>query len=325
VAPEPPEVTETGRRRVRLGDGELLVRPIEAADVAGLAALYEALDPDDRYRRFFSAYRPPPTFFERMTMMGNRGGVGLVAAYLPVSGGASRIVGDAEYELLPNGDGELAITVAAGWRGWLGPYLLDALVDAARARGVPNLEADVLVTNGPMLALARARGCVTMDHEDWSVVRVLIGTAARTPTWPPRDQQPRVLLEGSAGRWRAEEAVRRAGLSVIACPGPAGPRVRCPALSGRPCPLAAGADVIVLRRAPDTAISYRLLTAHSTLHPGVRVCLETDPALAGPWPGVTARLPRGEQEVVTLLRDLAALDTPPSAPSTVDPDHAGAE
>ena len=54
--------------------------------------------------------------------------------------------------------------MAHAWRGWLGPYLLDALVSAARDRGVPGLEADVLVTNQPMLALLRSRGCATMDH-----------------------------------------------------------------------------------------------------------------------------------------------------------------
>jgi hypothetical protein len=310
---------------VRGGDGDLRVRPIQAGDVVGLTALYEGLDPDDRYRRFFSTYRPSAPFFERMTTIGDRGGAGLVAEFLPGPGGAPRIVGDAEYELLPNGDGELAITVAAGWRGWLGPYLLDALIDAARARGVPNLEAEVLVTNGPMLALARARGCVTMDHEDWSVVRVLIGAATRTPSWPGGVRQPRVLLEGSAGRWWAEEAVRRAGLFVIACPGPAGRPARCPALSGRPCPLAAESDLIVLRRAPDTETWHRLVAAHATLHPGVPVCLEADVAPGDHWPGITGRLPCGEQEVVTLLRNLAARVTTPSPPSPVDPDDAGAD
>lgn len=56
--------------------------------------------------------------------------------------GGARIVGEASYELLPNGAGELAITVAADQRGWIGPYLLDAMVEAAAAGGVPNVEAD---------------------------------------------------------------------------------------------------------------------------------------------------------------------------------------
>ena len=48
-----------------------------------------------------------------------------------VSGAEDRLVAEAGYALLPDGNGEFALTVAAGWRGWLGPYLLDAIVTAA--------------------------------------------------------------------------------------------------------------------------------------------------------------------------------------------------
>ena len=65
--------------------------------------------------------------------------------------------GDAGDTLLPSGNGELAIVGARKWQG-VGPYLLDALVEMAAAAGVPNLEADVLTANRPMLALLRSRG-----------------------------------------------------------------------------------------------------------------------------------------------------------------------
>ena len=67
-------------------------------------------------------------------------GYGVVAV---VDHPLEQIVGEADYFLLDNG--ELVITVAADWRGWLGPYLLDVLIEAAAARGVPNLEAEFLV------------------------------------------------------------------------------------------------------------------------------------------------------------------------------------
>ena len=54
-----------------------------------------------------------------------------------------QVAGLAGYALLANGNGELGITTAAAWRGWLGPYLLDLLVEVAHAEGVPNIEADV--------------------------------------------------------------------------------------------------------------------------------------------------------------------------------------
>jgi hypothetical protein len=127
----------------------LAVRPATPRDVDGLEALYAALSDEDRFRRFFALYRPPRSFFERLADVADRGGCGLVA----VDG--DRIVGEASYELLPDGDGELGMTVASDRRGWLGPYLLDPLAEAAAARGVPNLEAEALVTNCRMLSLLR--------------------------------------------------------------------------------------------------------------------------------------------------------------------------
>jgi hypothetical protein len=91
------------------------------------------------------------------------GGYGVVATVGADTAGADagRIVGEANYVPLANGDGELGMVVAADQRGWLGPYMLDALVDAA-AHGVPNLEAAVLVTNRSMLTLVRSRGYATL-------------------------------------------------------------------------------------------------------------------------------------------------------------------
>jgi hypothetical protein len=287
---------------------------VTPADVDGLAALYDGLSADDRYRRFFSSYRPPLDFFERLATVVDRGGYGVVATVDSPSGEAAahtgdaadgadgtrartqRIVGEASYELLPNGDGELAIAVAADQRGWLGPYLLDALVEAAAARGVPNLEADVLVTNRRMLALLRARGYATLGSNDWVTLRLMIGTAGHTPEWPagggPVDPRrgPRVLVEAPGGRWHAGAEAEAAGLQVITCSGPRGERTRCPALAGRPCPLAAAADAVVVSNAPDDERWRALVDAHAELHPGVPVCVEPRAHRRRPrGPGLAAR------------------------------------
>ncbi|HEX6857607.1 MAG TPA: hypothetical protein VF204_20125 [Streptosporangiaceae bacterium] len=129
------------------------------ADAAGLDALFEGLSDDDRYRRFFGFSHPGPRFLEQLTRAAEEGGYRLVAV---VSGTGDRIVGEAGYALLPDGNGDFALTVAAGWRGWLGPYLLDALVAAAAARGVPTLRADVLRENARMFTLLASRGYVTL-------------------------------------------------------------------------------------------------------------------------------------------------------------------
>ena len=256
------------------GGRRLTVRPTTGADVDGLRRLYERLGPDDRHRRFFSAYRPPPEVVRRMATVAERGGVSLVVTVTSPAGD-EEIVAEAGCSLLDDGDGELAITVDRRWRGWLGPLLLDALLSAAAARGIPNLEADVLVTNPPMLALARSRGAVTMGRPDWTVVRLLIGTGGGTPTWPPRAVGGRLLVEGGGGRWQGEEQARKAGLQVLVCPGPAGRRPPCNAFRGPvPCPLAAGADTIVVALPPRSPEARALMAAHPSLAPGVPVCTE---------------------------------------------------
>jgi len=161
-------------RTVRLsGDRTLIVRNVTAADVDGLDALFAGLCDDDRYSRFFSMFHPPREFLEQMTRVAEEGGFRLVAI---VRGAEDKLVAEAAYVLLPDGNGEFALTVAEGWRGWLGPYLLHALVAAAAARGVPNLLADILVVNARMLALVSSRGYVTVEHEA-SELRVAIGAA----------------------------------------------------------------------------------------------------------------------------------------------------
>jgi hypothetical protein len=263
----PPRTVPMARGRT------IVVRESELRDVAGLVALYERLDADARHRRFFSVYRPGVDFVEHLVRARERGGASLVAEVL-ADGEPSSIVGEAEFELLPDGNGELAITVDAAWRGWLGPYLLDALVEAAAARGVPNLEADLLVSNGPMRALLRARGDVVMPQDDWTTLRVVIGTLDRVPSWPPKTVGRRVLVEGSGSGRRSREAADSPGVEVLACAGPVGRPRPCPMLSGRPCPLAAQADVIVVANPPDDPLWDAIRARHGELHPGVPVCVE---------------------------------------------------
>jgi hypothetical protein len=266
------------RREVVLPHGErLVVRAATHDDIPGLRALFEELPPEDRYRRFFSAYRPDRAFYERLVTAADRGGCELVAVLDP-----DRVVGEAGYVPLPNGDGELAITVARDARGWLGPYLLDALLESAADAGIRNLEADVLLINRPMLEMLRARGIAMVEHDERSSIRLLVSTTERVPSWPDVGDGPRVLVEVPGGRWHAADEARTAGLHVIACPGPMGPRSRCPALRGEPCPLAQGADAIVISRPPDDERWEQLHRAHREVHPGVPVCFEVRP---GPAPG----------------------------------------
>jgi hypothetical protein len=306
-------------RTVSLADGRTLtVRAVEPADADGLCALYAGLDQQASYRRFFSTFRPDPEFFGEMATIADRGGFGVVAA-LADGTGAEELVAEASYTLLPGGDGELAITVAERWRGWLGPFLFDALLAEAAAQGVPNIQADILVTNSPMLALVRSRGYATLDHPDGAVLRVVIGTSGPTPTWSDPHERPRVLVEAPGGRWHAEEAARAAGLQVLVCPGPGAAGSRCPALRGQTCPLAADADAIVVSHARHDDRWLALPDAHAHLHPGVPVCVELAPSDEAE--GGELVVPRGDKSEVVAFVQRLARSTMRSATTngTIDP------
>jgi len=292
-------------RQLAVGAGRrLTIRESRPEDADALTAMYAALDQDDLYRRFFQAHVPPPRTIERILSPRARGGIGLVAV-VEEADGTARIVAETSYEPLPQGGADLGITVAQHWRGWLGPYLLDALFEAARERGVTNIQADVLVENRRMLALARSRGYATIDHSERpSIVRVVMGTSGRTPPWPGPHRAPRVLVEASGGRWHHETEVRAAGFEVVVCSGPAVHRA-CPALAGAPCPLASQADVVVDAVAPDTEEGRALLAAHDRLHAGVPVCVELSPG-AAPAAGDSTPVPDGAGQRAELAADADA-------------------
>lgn len=287
-------------REVQLPRGRLVVRPVRPDDADGLGALYGRLSLEDRYHRFFSVYYPSADFLDRQARVHEEGGDGLVAVL-----DDGRIVGEANYFLLPGGAGDFAITVAADWRGWLAPYLLDALAQRAGARGVPSLQADILLENSAMLALVRARGFVTLDHTG-PVVRVAIGTSERMPRWSSGHDRRRLLVESPNAYWRAEADAREAGFQVAVCPG-AG--AHCPVLSGQQCPLAAGADAIMLALDLDDARAQTLPAAHRACHPAVPLCVEVPSTTGGaslPLPSGAVPVERGtpNAELIALLERL---------------------
>ncbi|MFP5489784.1 MAG: hypothetical protein ACLGHQ_15940, partial [Acidimicrobiia bacterium] len=189
---------------------------------------------------------PPRSFFERLTTVDDRGGLGLVAEVVEAPDpDAIGIVGEVDVEPLKNGNGEIAIVVDERWRGWLGPYLVELACREARSRGVLNLEAEVLTCNRPMRALTRARGEAYLPHSDWQEVRVAFSTDGPAPSWLPGDR-PRILVEQRGVAFDAVDGLEAAGFDVVACAGRSGGRQRCPLLDGGMCPLAAGADAILV-------------------------------------------------------------------------------
>jgi hypothetical protein len=263
-------------RRIDLHGGRaIVVRPVSKRDVAALMALYESLPESDLYHRFFQARPPPRHTVEHMTEAERRGDICIVGE-LVGGDGKRTLVGEVACARLPNGNGELAITVSPAARGWTGPYLLALLCDEAAARGIPNMEADVMSDNRSMLALAQARGFAAMDHSECpSIVRVVFSTSDRVPTWPGSHDRPRVVVEAAGARWHAEDAARAAGMQLLVCPGPTARWSRCPAMRGRPCPLAGGADLIVDAVDPESSdAGLRLLEAHREMHRNTALFVE---------------------------------------------------
>jgi GNAT superfamily N-acetyltransferase len=248
----------------RLPDGRVLVvRPGRPADVPGILALFEGLSPDDRYRRFFSGFHPDDEFVVALVARPVTEGRLLVAEVSTPEG--SEIVGEAEYAHLADGGAELALTVERRWRGWLGSFLLDALLRVADAEGVPCLRAEVLAQNRSMLALLRSRGCAMVERGDPSVADVVVGAHGAAPPWPPGAAHPRVLLEATGTRWQLTSKLAEAGVPVLRCAGPTArpATAACPVLEGQRCPLADGADVVVHALGRDDPRCAAVADAHA--------------------------------------------------------------
>ncbi|HYN31953.1 MAG TPA: hypothetical protein VES40_04960 [Ilumatobacteraceae bacterium] len=255
---------------IDLADGRVMtVRSMTADDGERISELYRDLTMTDRHRRFFGAFSPQLDWCRKWASVGERGGFGVIV--LVGDGDDAVVVAEAGYAMRADGDGDLAITVATPWRGWLGAYLLDLLVRRAATEGVRNLQAEVLLENGPMLSLLRRWDAVAVEHDD-GMVRVSIGTSGATPDWPPGETRPRVLVEVAGRRWSGEHAAEDAGLATTICAGP-GRRVRhgCPVLEGGTCPLADGADAIVVLLDPADERSHQLIEAHRRTNPGTPV------------------------------------------------------
>lgn len=143
--------------RVSLRDGSrVTIRPIEPDDRAALAAGFERLSPDARYRRFFG---PMPKLSEStltyLTRVDHHDHEALVA----VDEASGDGVGVARYVRTGPDVAEPAIVVADDWQGrGVGRRLLDALADRAREEGIRHFDAPVLAANREAIAVLERLG-----------------------------------------------------------------------------------------------------------------------------------------------------------------------
>ena len=155
-----------------LRDGRAVhIRAVHPADEAEFLQAFERLGPDARYMRFMRAVREPNLERLRKVLASfPEGGIGLVAT-APAADGID-IVGSAVAIFTDDRSScEFAITVTSSFGGaGLATALMTALIGAAKARGIGDMNGYVLAANQSMLRLARRLGfSVAADPEDASV------------------------------------------------------------------------------------------------------------------------------------------------------------
>jgi nucleotide-binding universal stress UspA family protein/GNAT superfamily N-acetyltransferase len=169
---------------LRLGDGTRVhVRPIRPDDREAVAAGFERLSPESRYRRFFS---PVPHLTSReldyLTQVDHHDHEALVATDEEGKG-----IAVARFVRVGDDVAEPAIVVADDWqRRGLARGLLDALAQRAREEGVHHFRAPVLATNEAAIRVRSGLGETT---------RTPLGREVELTVALPDDGSGRALLD----------------------------------------------------------------------------------------------------------------------------------
>ncbi len=157
-----------------LRDGRAVhIRNIHQSDEAELLQAFDRLSPTARYMRFMRFVKEPNLERLRKALASfPDSGTGIVAT-IPAADGID-IVGAAFFVL--GGDAsncEFAVNVSAEFGGaGLGSTLLRTLIEAAKGRGLQEMEGFVLADNKSMLGLARRLGFSNERDPDDGGVRL---------------------------------------------------------------------------------------------------------------------------------------------------------
>ena len=161
-AAKPDTKTDSGRVEhnadVVLRDGSTVrVRPVGTDDEPRLVAFLRGLSAQSRQQRYFAALGDDQLALEarRQSRVDHARTFGLVATV----GHEERVVGHAEYDVMPNDRAEVGFAIADEYQGQgLGTILLGQLAQVASAHGIVVFEATVLPANYQMLGVFRESG-----------------------------------------------------------------------------------------------------------------------------------------------------------------------
>jgi len=147
------------------GGEVLVIRPIRPEDAAAHAAFFGRLSPQDVRYRFFSAIRAlSAEQVARLTQVDYEREMALVAVRPATSEtvGVARLVREVDV-----GRAEFAVVVQADAKGsGVASALMRHLLDWGRAKGVREVEGQVLADNAPMLAFVRKLGFTVRRMHD---------------------------------------------------------------------------------------------------------------------------------------------------------------
>ena len=189
-----------GMARVPLRDGTVVeVRPIRPSDADLLAAAFDRLSPESRYRRFLAPMAElSPSMLRYLVQVDHHDHEAAVA----IDAGSGEMVGVGRFvrsKVRPD-TAEAAVTVADHWQGrGVGTLLLDVLAARARQVGIARFSALMLAANDDMRHILDRLG---PTH----VVDQASGTVEVEASLPESG-----LSEQLRGLLRASRLARRAG------------------------------------------------------------------------------------------------------------------
>ena len=184
---DPPGYPRELERDLALRDGtRVRIRPIRPEDAPRLVAAYDRLSAHSAYQRFFATMRRiPPDWARFLATVDYRERLALIAER--PADGEMELLGVARYEPTQDDAPEVALVILDAWQNrGLGTALFDALLEAARARGIGRLRAWVLADNARMLDLIRRSGEIEQRRRDGPVFELVFasGPALTAPPGP---------------------------------------------------------------------------------------------------------------------------------------------
>jgi acetyltransferase len=148
----------------------LQIRPVRADDAQRLIDLHDRCSDQARYFRFHAS-KPRLRAVEAEYLAAVDGEARVALAATAVEEGQERIVADARFDLVGDGDAEAAVLLRDDVTGrGLGTLLLDKLLERAAEVGVRRLLFDILPENQAMLALARRVGAEPVAFDGHSML-----------------------------------------------------------------------------------------------------------------------------------------------------------